>query len=639
MAANLLTSVHDAVKREYDYIVVGGGTAGLVVASRLSEDPSVTVLVLEAGRANLNEALSHSPSPIHVAMSGTFGKNFFNPDYEWGFMTVPQKHSNDTPFYWPRGKGLGGSSSINFYVFTHPPASDIDAIEKLGNPGWNWETVPTVLKEERTEAEAERLHYDPAHHGTDGPIATCYAPLRTGWDNLYQDALGNLGLPPAKDSTQGDGNAAWMATCSVSPKTNRRSYAVVRLPQIPPSDDGLLTRRDVSQEYLEQAGSRKNLHVVVSSPVTRVLFKDEKSATGDAVASGVEFVNEGKKYTARAKRRSSSAPGEQSFPILRALHVTDYCDSTLKTPQILEFSGVGNPEILTKIGVKTKIDLPSVGENVQEHTFCSLGWELKEPEKYNTLDSISDEAVLKEQLQLYEEQKGLFLLSILGIGTGSLARLSPDGAALTAAQEARIRATPAESWRPGIAEQYQLQLDKLSTNAASLEIVSMPTFISRPNPPAPGKKYLTYRVGSEPSVVAREYHPLAPPTLDPHYYEDEFDLQNMIELVKFTRRLGKTSPLSDIVAREHNPGPEIQTDEELIAWIKQFTNSIAHTSGTCSMLPRDKGGVVDPRLKVYGTHNLRVVDLSVLPLQIGAPTQTFVYALAEQASDIIKGVI
>jgi choline dehydrogenase-like flavoprotein len=113
----------------------------------------------------------------------------------------------------------------------------------------------------------------------------------------------------------------------------------------------------------------------------------------------------------------------------------------------------------------------------------------------------------------------------------------------------------------------------------------------------------------------------------------------MIELTKFVRRLGKTAPLGDIIAREHNPGPEVQTDEELIAWIKQYTNSIAHTSGTCSMLPRDKGGVVDPRLKVYGTHNLRVVDLSILPLHIGAPTQVYVYGMAEQASDIIKGVI
>ncbi|KAF8267309.1 GMC oxidoreductase-domain-containing protein [Lactarius quietus] len=387
------------------------------------------------------------------------------------------------------------------------------------------------------------------------------------------------------------------------------------------------------QEYLEQAGARKNLHVVVLSPVTRVLFKDEKSPTGNVVAEGVEFGDGKEKYTARAKRE------------------VILCAGALKTPQILEFSGVGNPEILANIGVKVKIDLPSVGENVQEHIFCALSWdptspslELKDPEKYNTLDSIADEAVLEEQLRLYAEQKGLFLLSILGMGTGSLARLSPDGASLTAAHEARIRATLAENLRPGIAEQYQQQLDKLSANAASLELASMPTFVSRPNPPEPGKKYFTVasvfnHPWSRGTIHATSPDPLAPPALDPHYYENEFDLQNMVELVKVARRLGKTSPLADIIAREHNPGLEVQTDEELVAWVKQFTGSIAHTSGTCSMLPRDKGGVVDPCLKVYGTGNLRVVDLSVLPLHIGAATQVFVYALAEQASDIIKGVI
>ncbi|KAH9991497.1 GMC oxidoreductase-domain-containing protein [Russula vinacea] len=573
MAERFLRSVHDAVSREYDYVIVGGGLPH--VYQRI---PSLRARS-EAGRANLNDD--------SITMPGTFGKNFFQPDYEWGFMTVgtslshgdalltlfpdlrsqvPQKHSSDTVFYWPRGKGLGGSSCINFYVFAQPPASDIDARKSRVE----LETYMRYSRKSESfnppsaqEAAAERLHFNPAHHGTDGPISSCYAPLRSGWDTLYQDTLGNLGLPPTKDSVLGDGNGAWMATCSVNPDTKRRSTAV---------------------EYLHQASARENLHVVVSSPVTKILFKDEKTAAGDVVASGVEFVHDGKTYTARAKREVILSSG------------------ALKSPQILELSGIGNPEVLAKIGVKPKIDLPNVGENVQEHVFTNLAFELKNPEKYNTQEPLADEAVLKDQLGLYNSgDKSLFLLSFLGMGSGSVDRLSPNGAALIASHVARIRATSPDTWRPGVAEQYALQVDKLNAGTAST------------------------------SIHAVSPDPLAPPALDPHYYEDDFDIQTIVELTKFVRRLGKTAPLGDIIAREHNPGPEVQTDEELIAWIKQTTNSIARIYvGDLLDAPARQGRGRDPRLKVYGTHNLRVVDLSILPLHIGAPTQVYVYGMAEQ---------
>ncbi|KAF8263868.1 hypothetical protein EI94DRAFT_1703685 [Lactarius quietus] len=303
------------------------------------------------------------------------------------------------------------------------------------------------------------------------------------------------------------------------------------------------------------------------------------------------------------------------------------------------------PKILAKIGVKPKTDLslPSVADS--EHP-TNPPSELKEPEKYNTLDS-ADETVLKERLRLYEGNKGLFLIFILGIGRSSLARLSPDSASLTEAQEARLRATLAESLRPGFAERYQLRLEKLRANAADLELVSLPTFLSRHNPPEPGKKYDTVVSGFNhpwscgtiaPALAC--YHATSPDTpvplaLDPHYYEDKFDLKNMVEPADIARQLGKTLPLGDIIAREHNPGLEVQTDREIVARIKQLTNSVTSS-------------VVYMRLKVYGTSNIRVVDLSELPLHIGAPTEASVYALAERADlilmrcmaiVIVKGVI
>ncbi|KAI0069141.1 GMC oxidoreductase [Artomyces pyxidatus] len=640
----MLASVENVTERSFDYIIVGGGTAGLVVASRLSEDPSVSVLVLEAGRANLDDE--------SITMSGTFGKNFFHPENDWAFMTASPPLTEfaglELNFYAgspkAHGKGLGGTSGMNFYVFTQPPAEDINAIERLGNPGWNWDRYihysrksETFIPPDESVAKTERLEYDAENHGTDGPITTCYAPMTSGWEGLYQDAsqisllrsLGNLGLKPVKDATKGDGNGSWMATCSVDPHTNRRAYAV---------------------SYLNQARGRRNLSVVVRAPVSRILSAPEKSADGKLVASGVEFTHDGKSYRVLANREVILSAG------------------AIKSPQILELSGIGNKDLLSKLGIPTKIDLPSVGENVQEHIFAAASFELKDPEKYNTLDPIADPEVLKEQLKLYAEHKGLFLLSFLGIGTASLDRLSPNGAALSAAHIDKVKAQGALR-SPGLQAQYELQIEKLEKGIASMELVSMPTFLSRPNPPEAGKKYITIvsimnHPWSRGTIHAASADPQSPPTVDPHYFEDEFDLQNMVELVKFMRKLGKTAPLGDIIAREHNPGAEVETDEQLVSWVKKTANSIAHTSGTCSMLPQDKGGVVDPRLKVYGTANVRVVDLSILPLHIGAPTQSacvplssaikiseamltcncgeraaYVYGMAEQAADIIKGVI
>ncbi|KAI0247513.1 hypothetical protein BJV78DRAFT_1157164 [Lactifluus subvellereus] len=527
----------------------GGATPSSLAA--LVHDLTVpAVLVLEAGARITN----HNDNSI--TMSGMFGKNILPTGLRLGVHDGPSKAQQRHCVLLTQGPG--GISGINLYVFMQPPASDVDTIEKLGNPGWNWDTV-TYLRYSRKserftppsagEEATERLHFDPAHHGTDVFIKT---PLEN-WVFLPREMR------------------ILLLTLLTSPDTRRLRGELIAVAGQRSVDGNLLGQsrdkqtfilrgaldldRDLALEYLNQAGTRKNLHVVVSSPVMRVLFEDEKNASGELIASGVEFVYEGKTCTGCAKREVILSAGAQGR------------DSAIKTPQILEFSGVGNPEILAKVGVTPRVDLAHVGEN----------------------DPIADEAVLKEQPRLYPDHKGLFLLSFLGIGTGSLTRLSRDGPALTASHAARIRATPAETWRPSIAEQYALQLDKLSAGTAGLEM-------------------------SRHDIHAASADPLTPPALDPHYYEEDF-------------------------AREHNPGPEVQTDEELIAWIKQYTNSIAHTSGTCSMLPRDKGGVVDPRLKVYGTHNLRVVDLSILPLHIGAPTQTYVYGLAEQAADIIKGII
>ncbi|TBU46723.1 GMC oxidoreductase [Dichomitus squalens] len=591
--SNFLTTLDQVSGKSFDYVIVGGGTAGLVLAARLSEDPSKSVLVLEAGGAHLDDPMTYLPA--------SYGKYFGNKEYDWAFMTVPQKHAENTSFYWPRGKGLGGSSAANFYLWTRPEVEDINAWERLGNPGWNWENfLKYSIKCEKfippsaEVAQSERLTYDAKVHGTDGPIVLGWPNLRPGWDVALQDTLESLGVPRLVEPQGGDRVGFGMDLATVDPRTNRRVSSVA---------------------YLEQAGSRPNLKILVNAPVARIL-----SAPGEGfTANGVQFLFDGQTHNAL-----TTASGEV---ILSA--------GALKSPQILELSGIGDSKVLGALGIETKVDLPAVGTNVQDHLFAGVAYELKEPEKYNTIDPLLDPTFAEEQLKLYAEGKGLLTLGIVGIGMAPLKALSDRYAEIEGN-------APTGGDFPGLAEQRVEQIARLKEGAANAEFVTIPGFYSFPNPPAPGKKHVSLcttlnRPFSRGTIHAASLDPLDPPAIDPHYFEEDIDRLTYIEQVKFVRKVAQTEPFKSILGREVNPGPDVQSDEDISLWLKKYLTTVHHTSSSCSMLPKDKGGVVDPELKVYGTKGLRVVDLSVVPLIPSAHPQSIVYAIAEQAADIIKG--
>ncbi|KAI0757746.1 GMC oxidoreductase [Daedaleopsis nitida] len=594
--SNFLATLDQVSGKTYDYIIIGGGTAGLVLAARLSEDPSKSVLVLEAGGAHLDDPMIYMPA--------SYGKFFMNKDYDYAFMTVPQKHAENTSFFWPRGKGLGGSSAANFYLWTRPSVEDVNAWERLGNPGWNWDNFlkysiksETFIPASEEAEKTERLTYDPKVHGTDGPIVLGWPNCRPGWDVPLQDTLEALGIPRLTDGQAGDRNGSAMDLGTVDPRTNKRVTSVA---------------------YLEQAGSRSNLKILVNAPVARIL-----SAPGEGfVANGVEFLFDDQKHTV-----STSANGEV---ILSA--------GAIKSPQILELSGIGDPKILSGLGIETKVDLPAVGTNVQDHLFAGIAYELKEPEKFNTIDPLLDPAVAEEQLKLYAEGKGLLTIGIVGISMAPLKTVSDRAAEL----ESKL---PSGGSLPGLAEQYAEQAKRLAEGAANVEFVTIPGFYSFPNPPTPGAKHVSLcttlnRPWSRGTIHAGSTDPLDPPSsIRITSRRTSVHRLTYIEQVKIARKIAATAPFAGLLGREVNPGPAVQTDAEISLWLQKYLTTVHHTSSTCSMLPRDKGGVVDPQLRVYGTQRLRVVDLSVVPLIPSAHTQSIVYAVAEQAADIIKGAL
>ncbi|KAJ7722931.1 GMC oxidoreductase [Mycena metata] len=577
------TTEEDVSGKTFDYVIVGGGTAGLALASRLSEDPSVTVVVLEAGEANIGDP--------NILVPAQFGKTFTNPKYDWAFPTEKQKYSNDKEFIWSRGKGLGGSSGLNFCAWVKPPAADIDAIEKLGNPGWNWQEYMKYSQRSETfhPAAQEQMDvyphtYEARFRGTSGPIHTTVPFHYHAVDSLFQQTLVNKGLKNIKDPYGGDINGTWMANANLDPRTWTRSYSTTG--------------------YFIPAHDRPNLKVLTGATVAQILFDDAVDGH-DLTATGVEFRHDGRTYQVHAKHEVILSAG------------------AIQSPQILELSGIGRAEVLKKIGVDMRIKLDGVGENVQDHTFVGVSFELTgSPETY---DQMRDPGYQAEALRLHAEGRGPQRMGITSFAYFPLSAATTDAPVLIERAAAQVLAS--ERLPPGLREQLDLQIACLRDDTGvDLQLIAFPGFFTALSTPEPDKSYCTVMAFlnhplSRGTIHAKSISPFDFPTIDPHYFEQDFDLEILVQHIKYIRTMTDTEPFKSGVVREVDPGSKCVTDQEIREYIKNTHGTSWHTIGSCSMLPREKQGVVDPELRVYGTRNLRVVDISIIPIHIAAHTQ------------------
>ncbi|KAL6309726.1 alcohol oxidase [Sparassis latifolia] len=594
--------LQDVADNSFDYIICGENdpTAGLTLAVSLSEDPRVSVVILEAGQAHVNE-----PDILRPA---SYGSHFSNDAFCWAHQTT--KQADGLRYFWYRGKGLGGSSGVNFLCWTIPPAEDINNFERLGNPGWNWKDFEKYLKRvqgfvlPKKEVQTRyRLNCDNLTASRKGPLTVSYPPTIDAAELKIQQTLINAGIPIAPNPLNGDPTGVFFSPISYDPTTHGRSYAT-------------------SAYYLPNK-DRPNLTVLVSADVTKILH--EKVGDINLTATGVEFQHSGLRHIVYARKEVIVAAG------------------TLKSPQILELSGIGNKEVLQKINVPLGVELPGVGSNVQEHVFIGVSFELRGDVPFNTLCALRDPAVAAQHLELHASGSGLYTIGIIGFAfvTPQMISCKVD----TIKQAAKINIMKnADTYPPGLMEQYKIQLEQLEKGIVpSCELISYPGMLSGSNLPAEGKRYVSILAAmnhcfSRGTIHSISNDPMKDPQFDPHYFEHETDLEIWLEAVKYTRSLAQVAPLKDMISARVKPGPEVQTDEQLLDWIKKYSSTTWHTASSCSMLPRTNDGVVDPQLKVYGTSNIRVVDLSVVPLHIAAHTQaTPVFNFAFAAADIVKG--
>ncbi|TEA20671.1 Dehydrogenase citC [Colletotrichum sidae] len=511
--------------KTYDYIVVGGGTAGLALSARLSQGlKNATILVIEAGEAGLGDERIEIPG----RRGSTFGSK-----YDWNLTTVPQKGTGGRVWVQTRGHVLGGSSALNLFSYDRASAHEYDGWEELGNPGWNWDSMRAAMMKSENFTSANSQYYTGSEGvGTSGP---------------------------------------------------RRHVSALAGP-----NHFVLTERKVAKVNLEATA------------------EGNQRATGVTLVDGTVFI---------ARREVIVSSG------------------SLLSPSVLGNSGIGRADVLAAAGITQLVDLPGVGENLQDHAKIQSSYELRK--NYTGYDHLKyDTAYAAKQLQLWWEGK----TSMYGY-SGSGYTFANWNQALGDDGEERLVALAHEAIG---ATDHPVELKKLQW----LNDTTVPDgYTGVKGYPAAGstgygKDYFTLIAAvmhplSRGNVHVNASDPSGPPLIDARYLSHEYDLRAAIEAIKKCRAVALSEPLRSTWVSEYEPGLDVATDAQLREFALKTTLSIYHPVGSCAMLPREDGGVVDPTLKVYGTTNLRVVDASIIPVLISAHIQTAVNGIAERAAEII----
>ncbi|PPQ65453.1 hypothetical protein CVT24_010784 [Panaeolus cyanescens] len=575
----------------YDYIVVGAGIAGSTVASRLAENPSVTVLLIEAGPLDAGENFVTIP----FFQGGAVGTK-----YDWNYTTVPQTNLNARPINIPAGKVVGGGSVLNGMIFQRGAAANYDSWEEMGNPGWNFKSLLPYFKKSETYspppadlAEKFNITSDPAGHGTSGPIFSTFPTYIQNDRKFFYAALNELGIPTEVDGAGSKGRALNGFWCpnTLHPTNMSRSYA--------------------RTGYFNPASQKINFHVMLQQQVTKLIPKDSKKSPVTLVA--VEFAS------------SATSPRQTA----RATKEVIVSAGVIGSPRLLQLSGIGRKDLLQSLNIPILVDLPGVGSNYQDHGAAGV---------FGRFNNTPNDPAPSNPEELYLTNR-----------TGPWTNSAPINLAFiplrptTAKDNAdrlikNIKSTnPASLLVPGthssVIAGYKKQREILAKHLSSLN-----TGVNEYAWGGPGGSIIVSVAHplSRGFVEINSADPFVFPTIDVRYFSDPVDHEFSLIAFKFARRILAANVLKPFVPIESVPGASVATDDQLKAFIKNQWSTLFHSSCSNPMQPRKLGGVVDPDLKVYGTDNLRVIDASIFPLIPGSHTQATTYAVAEKGADLIK---
>jgi choline dehydrogenase len=531
--------------RIFDFIIVGAGSSGCVLAERLSANGQHSVLVLEAGGSDRR---------FFIQMPLGYGKTFYDPSVNWMYAAEADPGLNGQRDYWPRGKVLGGSSSINAMVYIRGAREDYENWEAAGNTGWGWDDVLRSYRAmEDTEAGGNEFR------GAGGPLHV---------------SENSRDLHPLCKAFVAAGVSAGLPA---NPDFNGAAQEGVGHYQLTTKGG---KRMSAARAFLRPAMKRRNVRVVTHAQVTKVLFEGQR-------ATGVEYLHRGLRKTALGRE-------------------VIVAGGAINSAQLLQLSGIGPAKVLHEHGISVRVENPNVGAHLQDHVGLNYTYRMKVPTLNDALRPWSGK--LRVGMRYLVSRGGPLSLSINQ--GGGFFRSSP----VHTRPNMQLYMQAFSTLIPKVGERPLLTPDPFSGFSLGLS---------------------NCRPSSRGFIEIQSADPLQHPRIVANAYSTADDIAEMLDAVKFLRRIAAQKPLAEVIAEELRPGSACASDDELIADIRQRSGTVYHPSCTCRMGPDAKNSVVDPHLRVHGTENLRVCDASVFPSLIAGNTNAPAMMIGWRGAEII----